>query len=311
MRKWLMQVLKIAISLSLMAWVLTSLDLAALSSLAIGIGWRPVLAAVALTVLQGLLLGWRWHRIIHWLGAWLPPSQAVRWVFIGIFFNQAMPSSVGGDAVRIWYLHRLRMPPGVAFASVAIERLTGLMLLGLMVSAATLLRWNVLGPHAFAIPMVAAGPVLVGGLVLVAWVGRRPPRWLPPTLANSLRLTSDGLSGLLRTPWIFLEAVLLGVAGTFVAILAAMVLGHGLGLDAGVADYVALVGGAVLLAVLPVSVGGWGVRETAMVGLFGAIGVKPEVALALSLIWASLPLLVSLPAGLAWWRMRPVAGQIQ
>jgi len=306
MRKAVVLAAKVSISLGLMAWVARSLDGQALWRAASGIGWPLLILAVALTVLQCVLLGWRWHRIIGWLDARIPPGDAIRWVFIGVFFNQAMPSSVGGDAVRIWYLHRQRVPAGVPFASVAIERLTGLVLLGWMVSVATAWRWEVLGRHAFAVPMVVVGPALTVGLVALAVIGRRPPRWLSPTLAASLRATGQGLAGLLRSPWVFGEAVLLGMAGTFVAILAAMALGAGLGLPAGLADYTALVGGAVLLAVLPVSLGGWGVRESAMVALFGTIGVRPEPALALSLIWALLPLVVSLPAGLLWWRVRPV-----
>lgn len=307
MRRGLVLLAKTVISLALMAWVVRSLDLSSLKRVATGIGWPLVLAAFALTVLQVVLLGLRWHRIVHWLGASLPVAEAIRWSFVGVFFNQAMPSSVGGDAVRMWYLHRQRLAAGVAFASVAIDRLTGLTLLGLMVSVATLLRWEVLGHHAFAIPMLAVGPTLTIALVALVALGRRPPGWLPENLTTGLKVTTGGLEGLVKTPWIFAEAVVLGMAGTFVAILAAMVLGIGLGLQAGLVDYLAIVGGAVLLAVLPVSLGGWGLRETAMVVLFGAIGVAPEQALALSLTWALLPVLVSLPSGVAWWRLRPAA----
>jgi uncharacterized membrane protein YbhN (UPF0104 family) len=78
-------------------------------------------------------------------------------------------------------------------------------------------------------------------------------------------------------------------------------LGLGLGIALAFPVYVALVGGATLLSVLPISLGGWGVREVGMVTLFGAVGVAPERALALSLIWGFLPLLICVPAGLLWW----------
>ena len=81
-------------------------------------------------------------------------------------------------------------------------------------------------------------------------------------------------------------------------------LGRALGIEAGFAVYIAMVGGAVLLTALPVSLGGWGLREAGMVTLFGSVGVPAEPVLAMSIVWGLLPLVVSMPAGLLWWVSR-------
>jgi glycosyltransferase 2 family protein len=98
-----------------------------------------------------------------------------------------------------------------------------------------------------------------------------------------------------------LEVVGLGLAANLTGLLAAAVLGYALGIEVGLVGIVALVGGAVLLSILPVSLGGWGLREAGMVALFAGVGVPAEPVLAMSLVWGLLPLLVSLPAGLLWW----------
>ena len=75
----------------------------------------------------------------------------------------------------------------------------------------------------------------------------------------------------------------------------------GLSVDIGLRfpAYVVLVAGAALLNVVPISLAD-GELEVSMVALFGAVGVAPERAFALSVLWGLLPLLISLPSGLAW-----------
>ena len=75
-----------------------------------------------------------------------------------------------------------------------------------------------------------------------------------------------------------------------------------MGIDQPLAVYVVAVGGAILLSALPISLGGWGVREATLVGLFGLVGASAESVITLSLVWALLPALVSVPSGLLWWR---------
>ena len=92
------------------------------------------------------------------------------------------------------------------------------------------------------------------------------------------------------------------MVASFTGLLAAYLMGEGLGVAIGLPAYIVLVGGSVLLSVLPISLGGWGVREVSMVTLLGGVGASAEQALALSLLWGVLPLLISVPAGLLFWR---------
>ena len=75
----------------------------------------------------------RWRLIVMQCGANLPPAPAFRYSMIGIFFNQTLPSTVGGDAARIWLLARDGAGWKAATYSVLVDRAIGLLSLVLLV----------------------------------------------------------------------------------------------------------------------------------------------------------------------------------
>lgn len=292
---------KVGLSVFLIWWVTGSIDFGRLRATVAGLGLTSVMVAAVLMTVQTVIIGWRWHRIVQFLGDSLPPIKAIRWVFVGLFFSQALPTSVGGDVVRIWNLHRHGSPPEVAFGSVAIERGTGVVLLGLLVSGCLPSVWTELGDTALRGVLFAVGPCLLAGLVLLG-LGYKPvAAWLPGRLAALTTGLGGGLLQLGANPRALAEVSSLGIAASLTGILAAYVVGLDLDIGLTFSAYVVLVGGAALFSVLPISLGGWGVREVGMVALFGAVGVAPERALTLSILWGLLPVLISLPAGLLWW----------
>jgi len=291
-----------AVSVALVAFIVRSVDGAALLAAMRRLPVTSLAAAALLLVAQAVIIGWRWHRIVVLLGGELPPRDAVRWVFVGMFFNNALPTSVGGDAVRIWLLRKRGTPLRLSLGSVALERGTGIVILALMVSACVPAVWAMLDGRAFRVALAWVGPVLLAGLVVLALADKLVVGWLPRRLEESLRWLGHELRRLATRPLALAEVVALGVLASFTGLLAADLMGEGLGIAVGLPAYIVLVGGSVLLSVLPISLGGWGVREVSMVALFGSVGASAEQALALSLLWGVLPLLISAPAGLLCWR---------
>jgi uncharacterized protein (TIRG00374 family) len=305
MKRRLMALAKATLSVVLVATILYPLDGAAIVAAMHQLAPAALAAAALLVALQGIILGWRWHRIVAMLSGRRALRDAVTWVFIGIFFNNALPTSVGGDAVRIWLLRKSGVTFGVSLGSVTIERGTGVVVLGLIVSACVPAVWESLHHSpALRLTLVSIGPILLAGLVIAALVDKVLAAVLPNKLADVLRWLGEGLRRLAASPQALAEVSLLGIAASLAGLLAAYVLGESLTLGYPFPVYVVLVGGSVLMGVLPISLGGWGVRELSMVTLFGAVGGKAEQALALSLLCGLLPVLVSLPAGLFWWRVR-------
>jgi len=295
---------KACITSLLLWWVVSWIDVGQLGAVLGRLDIGAIASAGALLAAQSLVLAWRWHRIVRRLGGELRPSKSLLWILVGQFFNLALPTSVGGDALRIWALHRHGTASGVAFSSVAIERATGVVILGLMVSLSVMLLPSSVS-DSFFLTLVSIGPLLLVALALLAFADRLPLARFPSSLTVPVMQLTRALRRLVATPSV-LELVVLAVASSTIGVAAAYVVGRSLDIDLPFAAYVAFVGGASLLAILPISVGGWGVREAGIVALFATSGVAPEAALALSLVLGVLPAVVALPGAMAWW-LQPMA----
>jgi uncharacterized membrane protein YbhN (UPF0104 family) len=305
MKRTVLTLTKLLVSVGLIAWIGRSIDAAALMNALRLVSMSSLAFAAGLVALQSLTIGWRWHRIVALLGGKLPAHKAVEWAFVGLFFNNVLPTSVGGDAVRIWLLRSGGATLRLAVASVVIERGTGIALLGLLISACVPMIWATVPDQSMRVALAATGPVLCAALVLAAFADKLVSGRMPASVARPFIVLGEGLRSLGEHPRSLLEIAALGILASLTGLVAAIVLGESLGIGLSLPAYIGLVGGALLLAVLPVSLGGWGVRELAMVALLGAAGVSTERALALSLVWGLLPLAVSLPFGLLWWLRGP------
>ena len=292
---------KAALSAAIIAWLLRSLDYRQLLEAVGRLSAAALAAAAGCFVLQAAVVAWRWQRIVQRLGGQLPLRNAIDLVFAGIFFNQLLPTSVGGDVVRVVGLHRLGTASGAAFHSVAIERLSGVTALGLMITACLPAMWSDL-PSALRVPLALCGPGLLLLTAALAFVDRLPRAILARPLRQPATDLATALRGVGSRARDLGELAVLGVAAQLGVVVPAWVLGHALGIDQPLAVYVVAVGGAILLSALPISLGGWGVREATLVGLFGLAGASAESVITLSLVWALLPALISVPSGLLWWR---------
>ena len=94
----------------------------------------PLTAVLSLVVLNvGILLAnTRWRIVLHSMGRTLTDWYLFRLNIIGQFFNQALPSTVGGDGMRVWLLYRDGCSFAQAFNSVLIDRISGFAVLGIM-----------------------------------------------------------------------------------------------------------------------------------------------------------------------------------
>jgi glycosyltransferase 2 family protein len=242
----------------------------------------------------------RWSKVVEALGYRLGFRRSLQLVLIGYFFNQTLVSSVGGDGVRMWMAYRGGLSGTVAVVSVLIDRAMQYVAHMLIILAAV--------PAVFAlIPdwrVRAAIPLLLGGSAVglaVAACADRLPRWtrrLP--FVTALFPLAVSLRRILLAPRYLLLAVGLGLANQIGGFVVVWLLGIGLGLPISWLDYLLVVPLAMLMTALPISVGGWGVREGSFVAGFALVGVSSADALALSVAFGLLSMAVRLPGGLIW-----------
>jgi uncharacterized membrane protein YbhN (UPF0104 family) len=250
-------------------------------------------AAVLLYLLGQGLSAVRWSILGRAVGLYRPLADYVRFYAIGMFFNLFGPSTLGGDAVRVLYLGRgqRRM---LAAGSVLFDRLSGFVML-VALGAGAQLAFHPRLPRALAATVSSAGLML-----LAAWIALpRLVRFLPRE-QRVRRTVEQELAPFWRDGSLLLSAAIV----SFVFHVSQVAVQYLLGLATGVALpfwYCLVFHPLVALATaLPVSLGGFGVREGGYVLLLGRIGIKPADAVALSLLWFGVTAVAGLVGGLVF-----------
>jgi len=140
----------------------------------------------------------------------------------------------------------------------------------------------------------------LAGIIVAANLRRMPAAWLRSRLARYLQSLGGSVQQILLTPKAALPVLGFAIAAQIALGVATFSMAASLGMKVTMLDCIVLMQPVALLASLPISVGGWGVRETAVVLLFGLIGVPSSAALVLSLQLGLLAFLVVLPGGILW-----------
>jgi uncharacterized membrane protein YbhN (UPF0104 family) len=294
MKRLAITALKIAVSAALLWFLFHRIALAPVIADLKRVRPGPAALVLALGAAQIFLFTARWQRVARICHAPLRWRAHLRLIFIGLFFNQTLPSSMGGDAVRLWLSVRMGVPAGRAFTSLAVDRFVALIVL-MGLSIATLpLFYRLVGDaalrHGLSILLAvgAAGFIflLLGGSMLAA----RLHAW---------RVTAP-LGARLMIVSLSLAIHLMSVA---IILLIAAGLGIGFGPDAALV----LVPPILLVSVVPIAIAGWGLREGAMVVALAQVHVAAPDALAISILYGLLQILTGLPGAVLWWRQHDKA----
>ena len=294
--------LKIAITLACFWYLLRHIDTAELQRTLPGIDIRWAMLAIALLVSQIPLVGLRWLQIAKILAM---RGRQVTWIWMSVaagiaqFFGQILPV-VAGDGVRVWFLGRFSSDWRNATISVVIDRCVGIGLLLAFTLVILLLPSNF---GAFEQDrdkvVVALATMLILGIICLVVSARLGPKL---TGWRYGRWIERFFSGARAAVFGSRSAVILGIGCVIHALTIAAVwsLGRAQGLALSPADAAVLFAVMIGVALVPFTVGGWGLRELAMVSLFGNHGLTPERALVFSMYFGLTSILASLPGALAW-----------
>jgi len=302
-RKWAALALKLAVSGALIWFLLANMDLADAAARLVQVSPVVLLIAGVGFIVQMVLGAGRWETVMKAIGSPLPFAKAVEIFYVGAFFSQALPGSVGGDAVRMYKAYQLGHVLPRAVNGVILERVATVFALVLLVAAVQPFFLPMVGDEEarWIVPAVFVFLALtLGGLAVVMFLDRLPPslhRWR--AVRGLAYLGADAHKMFLR-PGPLVRVLAWSLLGHVNLTLIVFVLGLGLGLEITWLDCLALFPPVVLVTTLPVSIAGWGVREGAMVAAFSVVGVPVEGAFALSILVGLMSVVMSLPGGLIW-----------
>jgi uncharacterized membrane protein YbhN (UPF0104 family) len=301
MRRILLSTVKILISAALLYFALRKVNLYDLASRLdiASLGWIGL--AIAVTFLQIFLGALRWREISADCGAPLATTQAFRFNLIGAFFNQTLPSSIGGDAVRLWLVARGGAGWRAATYSIFVDRAIGLIALAIVIVASLPWSYRLIddsnGRSALLFVDFAALAGGAGFLIL----GRLPWPWLKrwwgthhlhacSVIANRL-IFSRKRGPKLAVLSFLVHLLAVVIAWCVVRSIAAPVL---------FGQIFQLIPPVMLITMLPISIAGWGVREATMGLAFGYAGLVSNEGVNVSLLFGAVYFIVGAFGGLVW-----------
>jgi uncharacterized protein (TIRG00374 family) len=260
------------------------------------------LIGATLLTLAGLVLSAvRWQQVLRAMGFHEPLRRLVPLYFAGAFVSNVLPSTIGGDVLRVSRLSRGLDDADSAdtFASVVLERLTGWLVLPLITFFGLIINPDLREQgRATAVAAAIAAGTLVA-LVVVLLVADHPR--LGGRFAQSegwmrfVGAVHRGVAQMRTHPAAALGVVLAGLAYQLSLVLAALMVAAALGFGwLGLTPLLAFLPAVLIAQVLPIGISGLGVREGAFVLFLTPVGVPAEQAVALGLVLYALNLLVSL-----------------
>jgi glycosyltransferase 2 family protein len=252
--------------------------------------------ALLSTLLGVVLSAWRWQRVLHVFDASVPLRPLFGHYLAGLFVGNVLPSTIGGDVLRVSRASNTVNSSSVAFGSVVLERLTGFVALPLLVFLGFLARPSLIDVDRAWIALLIAGNTLTVLVIVLLLAGHSRIAGRFADNANWTRFIGAvhvGVDRLRREP-----AQAFPVLGTAIVYQLSVVLTVGLifrtlDMPIPIAAMFAYVPAVAMLQVLPLSFGGLGVREGALVLFLTPWGVSSTSAIAAGLLWFLATLVVS------------------
>lgn len=292
--------LRIGITVVLLWYVFGKVDFEALRGRTLD--FAPTLIAIAVSILgaQVLIGALRWRRVIHGIHGRLPFATVFQLMFVGMFFNQALPSAIGGDAMRVWHVYRYGLPLRAAFNSVLLDRVIAMAALLLVMLAGLPWLFQLVTSSGIRMAVVIAAVLMAVGLFVLYLLKFLPAALARWRLMRALQNLSKDLHALVVAPGVVFPVIALSLLLHVMTSLVIYAIARSLGLGIGVVECLVLVPPVILLTILPISLAGWGVRELGMISALGYAGISSADALLISITFGVLIVLVSLPGGWLW-----------
>ncbi len=303
-KRYLFLMFKVGVTAVLLYWLLFNVSLDEMRGVLAPIQVHHIIAGLALQLIVIMLGCLRWWVLLHHVSRPIPLTSVLPSFYLGIFFNNLMPTTVGGDAIRVLHMRGNTLNTKALISSTIMDRMIGLIGV-IIIGTTTLIAFPVVSDSLglktvmllgliFSLgifPLLASAPFtgLVNKLT-IRFQHAKKRRWL-------LELTSlcQSYAGAKMR---LLAALALTLVLQTLTVLTYYMLGIAIGIQLPLTAYFASIPVIVIAASLPISLGGLGIREGTLVALFVAAGVEPHMAIGLSTLYLLVLWGASLPGAL-------------
>lgn len=301
MRGFLLLAARILVSAALLYFAFRGINFAAIQSRVSQINPLWIFLAVAATIVQVFIGALRWREISAACAAPLVTAQAFRYNLIGVFFNQTLPSAIGGDAMRLWLVKQTGAGWRAATYSVLVDRAIGLIALAVIVVSSLPWSYELIGNQRGRLALLLIDVAAISAGLGFLLLGRLPWPWLKTfwplrhihacsVIANQVLFNRT--SG----PKVAVLSLLIHVLAVVIAWCAV----RSIAAPANFEQLFMLIPPIMLITMLPISIAGWGVREASMMVAFGYAGLVQTDGTVVSLLFGATSFAVGAIGGLVW-----------
>ncbi len=286
--------LRTGVSISLLAWFASKIDLHSLLYAFLGLSVYAWVIAFLMYLASQVVSSTRWYLLARALDFPGPWSMYLRYYFIGMYFNLFLPTSVGGDVLKVVFISRGESKKLMATYSVLADRLFGLAAMFLLGAGAVLIENGILPSH-FEHLLCLAGLCAIAILLGLPLVYR--------VLSSIWPVLGERLAILLvfwKRPGVLFAAMGLSLVLQALGMGAVTLLAKAMGLRPPMAFYFAAFPLVAILTLLPISLNGIGIREGGFIYFLGLKGISAEKAITLSLSFFAVQVLAALIGGLVY-----------
>jgi len=288
-------VLKIFLTFSLLYAVVAYVDLTQVWQRIVAINPLWLLASLSCLVVGYVLCGLRWAWMAQGLELEVSRRRKIRLYFLGMFASLFLPSTIGGDVVRGILLAKGEGRSGMglrAAASVILDRVNGMYALVVLLTLSMLtFSW----PQAWWWSWLALVAAMWLLMLVYPFLHARLPKKL--TVLRELPLNQAIFQ---RMWW---KSLPVSFVFQMMIVQAHVFLGMAVGLEMSWAAFSVMVGLVALVATLPISLNGFGVREAGYVGFAVYFGASADAATAMAALWVIVLAIAALPGAWVLWRL--------
>jgi uncharacterized protein (TIRG00374 family) len=294
---------RIAVSVLLLGLLLTRLDLRELGSILGNVSPGLLLLGVFVFLVANMISVFKWRLIIQAQGADVSFFLLVSFFYMGLFFNNFLPTTFGGDVVKAFKLAKITGRGAEAASSVVLDRASSMFGLLLIAVVPALVQLRLLGGWVVLLVLAMLAIFL---LLIVVVASKRIARrlgglWLfrfdPFGLRLHLKSFYFSLHEFRNRGGTLAWVLLISLVYQVVHILTVYVLALALGIDVQLVYYFIFIPIVLAIGMIPVSLNGLGVREGAWVLLFSQVGISTAAAFSMSILNLLVMMVVSLAGG--------------
>lgn len=300
MRSALLLALRILISVGLLYLSLRGIHFDAVWVRLNDFGFEWFALAILTTLLQVVLSAYRWREVTAQCDAALDTPHAIKFNMIGTFFNQTLPSSIGGDAMRLWLLGRTAGWRQATY-SVLVDRAVGLIALAVIIVGSLPWSYPLITSPKGQIALVVIGCTALAGSIGFLVVGSLSwpwlKKWWPLRHVHACGVIANKvLFNLTSGP----KVAVLSFTIHSLAVVVAWCCVQAIHASASFGELFLLIPPIMLITMMPISIAGWGVREAAMTVAFGYAGLVTGDGTVVSILFGIVTFIVGALGGLVW-----------